>query len=148
MSIVYLGADHRGFGLKEKIKAWLKEWEYGFREIGSKVYVKDDDYADVAIDVAKNVIIGKAKGILVCGSGVGVCIAANKVSGIRAALCTSEKQAYFARNDDDANILCLSADLVSEEDNKIIIKTFLETLFSSEEKHVRRIEKIKKYEST
>ena len=77
---------------------------------------------------------------------MGVCISANKVDGARAALATSEKQARLARTDDDVNILCLSADLVDEETNFKIIKTFLETVFASEERFIRRINKIKKYE--
>jgi len=148
MSIVYLGADHRGFRLKEEIKKWFKEWGYEFSDLGNKVYEKDDDYTDVAIKVAEKVVTEKAKGVVICRTGVGVCIAANKVKGIRAALCTSEKQAELARVDDDVNILCLSADNVDEEENRKIVRVFLETLFSSEEKHIRRIDKIKIYEST
>lgn len=148
MSIVYLGADHRGFNLKDRVKEWLREWNYMSVDVGNSKYNKDDDYVDFALNVAERVRFEKAIGILICGSGIGMSIAANKVSGARAALCTSEKQARMARTDDDANVLCLSAELVSENDNKTIVKTFLETLFSSEEKYIRRIKKIKIYEQT
>ena len=146
MSIVFIGADHRGFKLKEELKEKLKEWGYVVRDMGSKNYNMDDDYSEIAIKLAEKVAFERTKGILICGSGVGVAIAANKVLGSRAALCTTEKQARLAREDSDANILCLATDLVDEETNLEIIKTFLETVFSSEERFIRRINKIKEYE--
>ena len=148
MSLIYVDADHRGFKLKNKIVECLREWEYEVTDLGRDICDEDDDYSEIAIKLAEKVTKDKTKGILICGSGVGVSIAANKVDGARAALCTSEKQARLSRVDDDANILCLSADLVDEEINLEIAKTFLETVFSSEEKHIRRINKIKEYERT
>ena len=146
MSVVYVGADHRGFNLKNKVVEFLRDKENKVKDLGPTKYDQDDDYSDMAIKLAEKVVRENTKGILICGSGVGICISANKVDGARAALATSEKQARLARTDDDANILCLSADLVNEEINFEIVKSFLETVFASEEKYIRRINKIKKYE--
>lgn len=146
MSLIYVDADHRGFKIKNKIVDFLREKEYDVKDLGTNNYNEEDDYSEISLKLAEKVVKENTKGILLCGSGVGVCIAANKVDGARAALCTSEKQARLAREDDDANILCLSAELVDEETNLEIVKIFLETVFSSEEKHIRRINKIKEYE--
>jgi ribose 5-phosphate isomerase B len=147
MASVYIGADHRGFKLKEKIKGWLSTWGYECQDLGNDKYENEDDFVDFAIDLAEKVSSRKNKGILICGSGVGMSIAANKVKGIRAALCTSEKQTRLAREEDNANVLCLSADFVDEETNQKIIETFLETIFSGDERYFRRLNKIKSYES-
>jgi ribose 5-phosphate isomerase B len=145
--MIYIGADHRGFRLKEEVKKWLESQQYEYRDLGAVKYEKDDDYPDISIKLAETMITDNGKGILICGSGAGACIAANKVRGVRAGLCTSEKQTKAARNDDDINILCISADAVSVEDNIKIVSVFLATMFSSEERHIRRINKIKEYES-
>lgn len=145
--MIYLGADHRGFNLKEKIKSWLKEWGYDYQDLGSEGYDKDDDYPDVAVKVGEKVTAENTKGILVCGSGVGACVAANKVRGVRAGTCLLEKQAMVGRNDDDMNVLCLNSDMVPEDDNQQIVKTFIFTPFGSEERYIRRINKIKAYET-
>jgi len=145
--MIYVGADHRGFRLKEEIKKWLDGQQYEYRDLGAKDYDKDDDFPEISIKLAEKVAIEGAKGILVCGSGAGASIAANKVKGIRAGLCTSEKQTKAARNDDDINILCISADLVSVEDNIKIVSVFLAKMFSSEERYIRRIKQIKSYET-
>ena len=146
MSLIYVGADHRGFHLKEKVVEFLRGMNYEVKDLGAKIYDKDDDYNEISVELAEKVVRENTKGILLCGSGVGVCLAANKVLGIRAALCTSPKQARLAREDSDANVLCLATDLVGEEDNLEIAKTFLETVFASEERFIRRINKIKEYE--
>lgn len=147
MSIIYIGADHRGFHLKEKIKDWLSEMEYTVRDVGNSTYDKEDDFVDFAIDLANKTVFEKYLGILICGTGTGMCIAANKVVGARAAMCLNEKQARCSREHNNANILCISADLVDIGENQKIIKTFLDTIFSSEERHIRRIQKIKMYET-
>lgn len=144
--MIYLGADHRGFRLKEEIGKWLEENHYEFRDLGAKTYDKDDDYPDISIKVSEKAVAEGAKGILVCGSGAGASVIANKIKGAKAGLCTSEKQTKAARNDDDINILCLSADSVSVEDNIKIVSVFLSTMFSSEERHIRRLNKIRDYE--
>lgn len=145
--MIYLGADHRGFNLKEKIKTWLREWGYEFRDLGSEGYDRDDDYPDVAIKVGEQVVADNAKGILICGSGVGACVAANKVKGVRAGTCLLEKQAIAGRNDDDMNLVCLNSDMVPEDDNQQIVRAFVFTPFGSEERYIRRINKIKIYET-
>lgn len=146
MSVIYVGSDHRGLNFKNKVVEFLREQEYKVKDLGPTEYDKDDDYSDIAIKLAEKVVEENTKGILICESGVGVCISANKVDGARAALCTMEKQARLARTDDDVNILCLSAELIDEETNLEIVKSFLETVFASEERFIRRINKIKKYE--
>lgn len=145
--MIYIAADHRGFRLKEEIKKWLETELYEFRDLGPVDYNREDDYPKFAFELGETVIKENARGILICGSGAGASIAANKVLGIRAGLCTSVKQASAAKNDDNINILCLSADWVSLEDNQKIVETFLKTLFSSEERHIRRINQIKDYEA-
>ncbi len=147
MGLVYIGADHRGFVLKEKLKAWLIEDGVEMVDLGNMVYDKDDDYPDFAIAVGERVVRERGKGVLVCGSGVGMVAAANKVKGVRAGQCLTPKEAYCGRNDDDMNVLCLSADLIDEDTNREVMKTFLETPFGSEERYIRRINKIKIYES-
>lgn len=147
MQSAYLGADHRGFRLKEEIKRWLKEWEVEYRDF-SEEFKQDDDYSQVAIKTAEAVAQDKTKGILICGSGVGVCMAANKVRGIRAGIGISERQVRKAREDDDVNVLCLAADYSEEEEVKKMVKSFLNTLFSSEERHIRRLKIIKEYEQS
>jgi ribose 5-phosphate isomerase B len=148
MGSIFIGADHRGYYLKEKIKNELSKEGLYVIDCGNKIYDKDDDYSEIAISLGERVVSEKGIGILICGSAIGICIAANKVNGIRAALCLDEKQAKLAREHNDANILCLAADLVDEKKNLKIVKVFLETLFSSEERHIRRIQVIKKYENT
>jgi len=145
--MIYIAADHRGFRLKEEIKKWLETELYEFRDLGATEYDRDDDYPEFAFKLGEIVSQENTRGILICGSGAGASIAANKVVGIRAGLCTSAKQASAAKNDDNINILCLSSDWVSLEDNQKIVETFLKTLFSSEERHIRRINQIKDYET-
>lgn len=147
LRMIYLGADHRGYFLKEKIKAWLSTLEYDFLDLGASSYDKEDDYPDIGIRVGEKVVEAKGKGILICGSGIGACVAANKVPGVRAGLCLLAKQAAAGRNDDDMNILCINADLVSDDDNREILRVFLETPFGAEERYVRRINKMKQYEA-
>ena len=149
--MIYLGADHRGFELKEKAKQWLTELGYQFKDCGAFEYNKGDDYPDFAKAVAEEVV-GTAgdtennRGILFCGSGIGVCIAANKIKGVRAGTATSSKQIKAAVSDEDLNIVAISSDYTDEKTAKNVIKTFLETKFSGEERHIRRINKIKQLE--
>ena len=110
----------------------------------------DDDYPDFALEVTKKVSedLENNRGILICGSGIGVDIVANKIKGARSALCFDVNQAKASRNDDNTNILSLPADYISEDLAKEIVKVWLETPFSGEENHTRRIEKIKKIEES
>ena len=140
--MIYLGTDHRGFELKEKIRQWLSDWGYKYEDMGAFEYDKADDYPDFAKRVAEKVAAEtSARGILICGSGVGVVIAANKVKGIRAGTAINAGQIKDSVNDEDANVLGISADYLSGQAEEIV-KTFLETKFSGEERHVRRVNKI------
>lgn len=146
--MIYIGADHRGYKLKEALKIYLKELNYVWEDLGAEELIPDDDYPDYAALVAEKVAEDPEnnRGILICGSGVGVDIVANKIKYIRSALCFDVKQAQVSRNDDNANVLSLSADYISESLAKEIVKIWLEAPFSGLEHHARRIEKIKKIE--
>lgn len=142
--MIYLGVDHRGFKLKEKIKKFLAEKEYQFEDMGNFTYDPNDDYTDFAKLVAQKVSEKpeENKGILICGSGVGVDITANKFYGVRSALADDVETAKQSRAHDDTNVLSLPADEVNFETAKKIITVWLETPFSNGEKYKRRINKI------
>ena len=142
--MIYLGADHRGFKLKEEIKKNLAEKKYDFLDMGNVKYDPDDDYTDFAKLVAEKVSEKpeENKGVLICGSGVGVDIAANKFHGVRSALADDVATAKQSREHDDTNVLSLPADEVSFDLAKQIISVWLETPFSNGEKYKRRIDKI------
>lgn len=146
---IYIGADHRGFELKEYIKILLKNMGYEVSDMGNFRYDENDDYPEFASLVAKKVSIDyeNSRGVLVCGSGVGMDVVANKYPMIRASLVTSPNQAFDSRNDDDANILCLASNYSDSEIVKKIILTWLKTPFSREERHRRRINEINQIES-
>lgn len=146
MKRVVLGADHAGFKLKEKIKKDL-ERENFVEDLGAYKFKKDDDYVDYAVKVAR--AIGRSDerfGILICGSSLGMCIAANKIKGVRAVSASDIKEAKLARQHNDANILCLSGWNLSEARAMKIVNVFLETKFSNASRHKRRIAKIAKLE--
>lgn len=144
--MLYIGADHRGYNLKEKIKHWLSEWSLDYEDVGAFKLNENDDFTDFAKKVAQD-IGGNDKGIVICGSGVGVDEVANKFKGVRSGLAINEEQIRAARNDDDINVLALAADYTSEEDAKKIVSVFLETEFSGEEKYARRVKEIDKLEN-
>ena len=149
--MIYIGADHRGFELKEKIKSWLSAWGHEYEDCGALEYNKDDDYPDFAKEVAEAVTLRQAqgqdvKGILVCGSGIGVAIAANKIKNARAGTAMKPEQVKASVNDEDLNMVALPADYLNDDEAEKIIKVFLETKFSNAERHVRRVDKIKKLE--
>lgn len=148
--MLYLGADHRGFKLKEKVRAFLEGEGYQFKDLGNLVHNLGDDYPDFAAEVAFKVSENpeRNQGILFCGSGVGMDIAANKFKGVRSALVWGDDEALVkqSRQHDDSNILTLPADHLTEEQTKRIVKLWLETPFLKEERHVRRIQKIKSFE--
>jgi ribose 5-phosphate isomerase B len=145
---IYIGADHRGFELKENVKKWLTNWGYPFEDMGAFEYNKDDDYPDFAEAVSRQVVanIG-SRGLLICGSDIGIAVAANKIKGIRAGGATITEQVIAAVNDDDINVLSLGADFLKEVEAQEIVKAYLETAFAAQERHIRRIEKIKKLET-
>jgi ribose 5-phosphate isomerase B len=144
--MIYLGADHGGYKLKEEIKKWLKDWHKSFMDMGAKEFSSEDDYPDYAWPVAVKVgMEPKSLGILICRSGQGVCIVANKAKHVRAALAWTEASAHAARNDDDANVLCLPSDYLTTDNAKKIVHTFLNTPFEhKDEKYQRRVNKIRK----
>ncbi len=143
---IFIGADHAGFELKEKIKIWLNKQNIKFEDVGNLVYDKNDDYPDYAFPLAEKVAKEKTKGILLCGSAEGVCIAANKVKGIRAVNPSTVKLTKLSREHNDANVLCLSGWFSDIAVAKKMILTFLNTSLSKEVRHQRRVKKIKKYE--
>lgn len=150
---VYIGADHRGFELKESLKSWLTENGFVYEDKGAAEYVQTDDYVDYASAVSKAVSEdsnkGKdAKGIVICGSGFGVDFTANKINGIRSGIGFTEAQVKHGRTNDDINVLALAAMFTDDDSAKHMVKAFLETSFSGEDRHVRRIEKIKKMEES
>lgn len=145
--MIYIGADHRGYKLKEKVARWLFEWGYQFLDVGAQSLEAGDDYTKYASEVAS--IVGKeegAKGVILCGSGVGADVIANKFDGVRASVGKSVEQVKAGRNDDDMNVLVLAADFTSESEAKEMLKVFLETKFGGKERHKRRIEDIKRLE--
>ena len=155
--VIYIGADHAGFHLKEKMVKYLGKLGYNVRDMGNWVYDKNDDYPDYGYKVAKAVSEKKGKGILFCGSAEGICIAANKVKGVRAVPVWDKKTAKLSREHNDANVLCLSGGKtrkkipglgLSEEKAKEIIKVWLGAKFSGAKRHIRRLNKIKKIERT
>lgn len=141
--MIYIGADHRGFQLKEYLKGFLQNAGYAVVDAGT-AYDENDDYADVARAVAEKVSANseQSRGILVCGSGVGVDIVANKFAKVRSALVANPDQAFDSRNDDDTNVLSLGASYLRKEDAQKIVATWLQTPFSQEERHRRRLQKI------
>jgi RpiB/LacA/LacB family sugar-phosphate isomerase len=142
--MIYLGADHRGFLLKEKISFWIQQWGFPFEDLGAESLNEKDDYPDIASRVALKVSKNESEsvGILVCGSGVGVDIVANKFPKVRSVLGFSAQQVKSARQEDDVNTLCLPADFLSDKKAQKIITMFLKEEFLGEEKYKRRIEKI------
>ncbi len=149
---VYLGSDHAGFNLKNLLKKYLESQNDPNAEI-EKYHVVDlgvfthdpSDYPDIAREVCEKVFENKnSLGILICGSGVGMSIAANRRKGIRAVLAGNETIARQAREDDDANILCMGGRFIGMELAKGITDAFLVAQFNTAERHVRRINKIEK----
>lgn len=145
--MLFIGADHAGFRLKEFIKKYLVKNKISFADVGALKENKDDDYPDFALKLSKLAAKNKGnKGILVCGTGIGMCIAANKVKGIRAAAVYDEYTAKFSRLHNDANVICLRGKEMDFERSLKLLKIWLNTKFSGEKRHMKRINKIKKIE--
>lgn len=148
---IFLGADHRGYQLKERIKTLLTERHISFTDFGTDSEERVD-YPDFAFHVAEK--IGSTsqhnsdeKGILICGSGIGMDIAANKVRGVRAALAVNPYMGRQSREHNDANILVLPGMMLSETEALAIVEAFLDATFDHEEGHARRVQKIISYET-
>ena len=142
---LFIGADHRGKELENYLFQSLKEAGIDV-EMSSIKNNEEDDYPDFAFDVCKNVFKEEGNlGILICGNGIGISIAANKVKGIRCARVVSEEDAHHAKNHNGANVIAFGG--ISKEEALNIIKIFLNTKPATEERHIRRIKKIIDYEN-
>ncbi len=138
-----IASDHAGYKYKEELKIFLKEIGLDAEDMGTHSS-ESVDYPDYAIRVSKNVSSGEIpSGILICGTGIGMSIAANKISGVRAAVCESVEAAKYSRLHNDANVLCIGARITPIEKAKEIVKVFLETEFEGG-RHASRIAKIHK----
>lgn len=142
MKEIHIGSDHAGFTTKEKIKTILDSLNIKFVDEGT--YSKDScDYVFYAKEVAQKVLENNSKGILICGTGIGMSIAANRIKGIRAALVNNEKTAELSRSHNNSNILVLPSNLTKIKLQKII-KTWLSVKFNNVKRHKRRIEALEK----
>jgi len=143
----YIAADHAGHHLKKDLEQLFKNQTMEFEDLGAKSYDEKDDFVDFAVPLAKKVVETGNKGVLICGSGHGMCMAANKIPGVRAIVGYSISGTELGRKHNDANILCLAGRVITKDHALAIIKTFLNTEFSGEERFVRRNEKISKLEN-
>jgi len=141
MLSVALGADHAGWELKEALKSWLMEGGYQVLDFGT--HSPDSvDYPDYAQQVGESVAVGKVeRGVLVCGTGIGMAITANKVSGVRAALCSDTYTARMSREHNNANVLALAGRMTDADVGREILKVWLGTEFAGG-RHARRVSKI------
>ena len=144
---IAVGADHGGFPLNERVIAELRGAGHEITDFGTHDGSTPDDYPDYARQVGQAIQRGEAEiGILVCGSGVGAAVAANKLRGIRAALCGDTYSAHQCREHDDCNVLCLGARVVGVELALDIVRAFVNAQFSGEERHLRRLRKVAEME--
>jgi RpiB/LacA/LacB family sugar-phosphate isomerase len=147
MKRVALAADHAGFELKEKIAGYLEAKGFEVMDLGTHDQ-EPVDYPDFARAIGVMLQEEKAeRGILVCGSGVGACVAANKMPHVRAGLCHDTYSAHQGVEHDDINVLCLGARIIGEELAKELVMAFLSAQFTGEERHVRRLAKIREMEA-
>lgn len=142
--MLFLAADHAGFELKEFIRHQLATRNVAFEDYGTFAPEKEDSYVSFANKVAKAVVKNNGRGILICGSGVGMSIVANRHRGVRAALAWNKEVMFRAREEDNVNIAVLPARLIEQELAWEIISTFLSTTFSHEERYKRRLNQIDK----
>lgn len=145
---IALGCDHAGWPLKETVAELLRRAGYHVVDVGAHVYDAEDDYPDFAYAVAELVAAGRcARGIVICGSGVGAAIVANKVPGVRAAVCHDTFTARQGVEDDDVNVLCLGARVVGPGLATDVVRAWLEARFSGENRHARRLAKLMEIEA-
>jgi len=145
---VAIGSDHAGYQLKEHVRTWMAERQIDVRDVGPQTFDPADDYPDFARAVAELVRTGQVDlGVVICATGVGSCIAANKVRGVRAALVHEAFSARLSRLHNDANVLCLGASIVAPPYAEEILAAWLEVSFSGEERHRRRLDKVARIEA-
>jgi ribose 5-phosphate isomerase B len=145
---VAIGGDHAGFELKEALREFISELGYETVDDGAYQYESLDDYPDFSLKVAQSITQGRAdKGVLICGSGVGASIAANKVRGIRASVCAEPYSGHQGVEHDDMNIVVIGSRVTGIEVAKEIVRSFLAASFSGEERHVRRLNKVLEIEA-
>jgi len=143
---IFIGADHRGFSLKQQLVEWLNK-DYGVEDMGAQTLDPHDDYTLYAGKVASMVSVDTShRGILLCGSGVGVDVVANKIDGVRASIGINAEQVTAGREDDNMNVLVIAADFFELAAAKKMVTAFLETEFSSEARHKRRLAEISRIE--
>ena len=144
---VALGADHGGFPLKGEVADLLRQAGHELLDLGAHSYDAGDDYPDFAKAVAEAVGEGRAeRGVIICGSGVGASIAANKFRGVRAGLCHDTYSAHQGVEHDDMNVLCLGARIIGPATAFELVRAFLSARFSGEERHARRLAKVLSFE--
>jgi ribose 5-phosphate isomerase B len=143
---IALGSDHAGYELKEHLATWLAEAGHAVYDLGTHS-TDPVDYPDYAASVARAVLDGRAdRGIVVCGSGAGACVAANKLTGIRAGVAHDAYTAHQMVEHDDVNVLCLGSRVIGQALAEDLVKNFIEAKFSREDRHVRRLDKIRALE--
>ncbi len=146
---IAIGADHAGFPLNERVIAELSKAGHEIVDFGTRVGNVEDDYPDYALEVGRAIQNGEAEiGILICGSGVGAAVAANKLTGIRAASCGDTYSARQSREHDDCNVLCIGARVTGSELALEVVRAFVPARFSGAERHKRRLEKVAEMERT
>ena len=140
---IAIGADHSGYTMKSQLTELLKSLGHEVVDVGAHTPDPSDDYPDFAKALAERVATQQAdRGVLVCGSGVGASVAANKVRGVRASMCHDTYSAHQGVEHDDMNVLCLGARIVGEELANELVSTFVSARFSGEERHQRRLNKV------
>ena len=145
---IAIGADHAGYVAKEPVKALLESQGHEVVDVGAHEMDPSDDYPDIAKVLADTVANGDVdRGIMLCGSGVGASVAANKVRGVRASVCHDTYSAHQGVEHDDMNVLCMGARIIGEELVKEIAGSFASARFSGEERHQRRLDKVLKMEA-
>jgi len=147
MTKIALGSDHAGFELKEMLDKHIREAGYDVVDVGPFAYAPDDDYPDFAEKIGDAIIQGQAeKGVLICGSGIGASVAANKIPGIRAGNLTDTYSAHQGVEHDQMNVLVLGSRVIGQALATELVDAFLKAEFSGEERHVRRLNKVAQIE--
>lgn len=140
---IVVGADHRGFALKDELVQHLKSQGHEVIDVGTNNGSDPVDYPDITVDVSKPILAGDAdRGLVICGSGVGAAIAANKIPGIRAGLCHDTYSAHQGVEHDDMNVVCMGSRVIGEELAREIVDSFIGARFIEEERYIRRLAKV------